>query len=537
MVRSLERAAPQRLLRAAVGVLSAAVGIGLAHALAGLAGPASSPLLAVGSVAVDAAPTPVKEWAVRTLGTADKPVLLAGVGAVLVLLTAMLGLAAFRRLWIGVVGMLALAGVAGAAAAARIAEPSAVLPAALAGLASSLTLALLIRAVGASQTAGEGAGSGQAPGTLRDSPLAGTHVRAGRFRPARRGVLLGGPALVAAAGLGAGALIGRLRSGDAAVGRDRALPEPSDPAERLPDGVQPAVPGITPFVTANPDFYRVDIALTTPRVDADSWSLPITGMIERPTTLTYTDILEMPMIERWITLSCVSNQVGGPYVSTARWLGVPLRELLERVGVQSGAEQIFATGADGFSCSVPLAAVMDGRDAMLAIGMNGEQLPVAHGFPARLLVPGLFGFVSAAKWLTGLRLTTYADDVAYWTERGWATDAPALTQTRIDVPEPLARVPAGEVMIAGMAWAQHRGVAEVEVRVDEGDWERAELAADAGKDLWRAWSYRWSSTGSGRHDVEVRTTDRTGQTQPRERTEPFPDGARGWHSVAFVVDA
>jgi DMSO/TMAO reductase YedYZ molybdopterin-dependent catalytic subunit len=206
------------------------------------------------------------------------------------------------------------------------------------------------------------------------------------------------------------------------------------------------------------------------------------------------------------------------------------------VGVDAEAEQLFARGADGFSCSIPLDVVRDGRDAMLAIGVNGEQLPLERGFPARLIVPGLFGFVSAAKWLTGLTLSTYDADVAYWTERGWATDAPALTQTRIDVPRGLETVAAGEVTIAGMAWAQHRGISRVEVSIDQGQWQEAELAADAGDDLWRAWSYVWESTGAGRHDVQVRSTDRTGEVQPEERTDPFPDGARGWHSIAFVVE-
>lgn len=521
--------------RAAAGVVSAAAGVGVAHAVAAVTVPAASPVLAVGSVAVDLAPTPVKEWAIATFGNADKPVLLAGIGVFLLAVTALIGLLAFRRRWLGFVGMLALGAIAGAAAAFRIPGVLALLPAVVAGVVGSASLALLLRALRPTQTAGEGAERAQVSGPAPDSPLAGPSVRAGRFRPNRRGVLIAGPAAVAALGLGAGALAARLRSSDEAVGRDLELPAPSSAAEPVPDGVHPDVEGLTPFVTANADFYRVDIALTTPRIDAATWSLPIDGMVERPVTLTYDDVLAMPMIERWITLSCVSNPVGGPYVSTAKWLGVPLADLLDQVGVDPAAEQIFATGADGFSCSVPLDVVLDGRDAMLAVGMNDEQLPFANGFPARLLVPGLFGYVSAAKWLTGLRLSTYDADIAYWTERGWATDGPALTQTRIDVPGPLESIPGGDVTIAGMAWAQTRGVAKVEVSIDGGDWDEAELATDAGADLWRSWTYTWTSTGSGRHDVQVRTTDGTGELQPEERTDPFPDGARGWHSNAFVV--
>ena len=526
--------APSYVWGCAVGVLSAAAGIGVAHAVAALTIPAASPVLAVGSIAVDSAPTPLKEWAVRTFGTADKPVLVGGIALALVLVTAIVGVLATRRRWLGIVGMVALGAIAGAAAVARTPSALAVLPALVAATVGSACLLLMLRASRPVPDPGEGVGERAASGWPARSPLAGPNVRSGRFRPGRRGVLLGAPAL-AAAGFGAGALIAALRTSDEAVGRDQALPEPSSPAPALPDGVELGIAGATPFVTSNADFYRVDIALSTPRLDAGSWTLPIDGMVATPITLSYKDILEMPLVERWITLSCVSNPVGGPYVSTARWLGVPLADLLERAGVDPAAEQIFARGADGFTCSVPLDVALDGRDALLAVGMNGDQLPFAHGFPARLIVPGLFGFVSAAKWLTGLTLTTYDDDVAYWTERGWATDAPALTQTRVDVPGPLERVPAGELEITGMAWAQHRGVAKVEVRIDDGDWEEAELATDAGVDLWRSWSHRWASTGSGRHDVQVRSTDGTGQMQPEDRTEPFPDGARGWHSVAFLV--
>lgn len=510
--------------------MSAAAGTGVAHLAAALTIPAASPLLAVGSVAIDAAPTPVKEWAVRTFGTADKPILLGGIAVALVLVTAGIGLAASRRRWIGVVGMLALATVSAVAATARIAEPLAALPAAVAAVVATGALLVLVRFGSAS-----GRSPDARPAATRESPLDGRHVRSGRFLPGRRGVLLGGPALIAAAGAGGGTLVSSLRTSDAAVGRDQELPAPVSAAGQLPDGVQLDLNGVTPFVTPLADFYRVDIALSTPRLDASTWALPIEGLVDTSVSLSYADLLEMPMVERWITLSCVSNPVGGPYVSTGRWLGVPLADLLDRVGVQPGAEQLFAEAADGFSCSIPLDVALDGRDALLAVGLNGEQLPVERGFPARLIVPGLFGFVSAAKWLTGLRLSTYDDDIAYWTERGWATDAPVLTQTRIDVPGALESVPAGEVTIAGMAWAQHRGITRVEVRVDDGEWQQAELAADAGPDLWRAWSLRWESTAGGRHDVQVRSTDGTGEVQTEERTEPFPDGARGWHSIAFMV--
>ncbi len=530
----------------------------MGHTIAAVTDPATSPLLAVGSAAIDAAPTPVKEFAVQTFGSADKPVLLAGMAVVLVLITAGLGLLAYWRRWIAVVGLVALAAIAGAAALTRTPDPIAVVPALVTGVIAVAGLLWVRAGVLGSAGTQSGTATGTATGTVpgpgadvtgaretpaaerhaspaRESPLDGPRVRSGQFVPTRRGVLIGGPAALAVAGAAGGTLLGRRRD-DGAIGRDRALPDPSDPAPLLPEDVQLELPGITPFRTPSPDFYRVDIALSTPRIDVDTWSLPIGGLVDEPITLRYEDILDMALVERWITLTCVSNPVGGPYVSTGRWLGVPLVDLFEQVGVRPEADQIFTESADGLTMSIPLDAATDGRDAMLVVGLNGEQLPVERGFPARLIVPGLFGFVSAAKWITRMDLSTYDRDIAYWTERDWATDAPVLTQSRIDVPGPLQRVPAGTVTMAGIAWAQHRGIRSVEVRIDDGDWQQAELAADGGADLWRQWRFDWTSTGSGRHDVQVRATDGRGEAQPQERTAPFPDGARGWHSIAFVVE-
>ncbi|UFU02560.1 molybdopterin-dependent oxidoreductase [Ruania suaedae] len=539
--RRSARPTPPAWLRALTGVVAAAAGLGVGHTVAALTTPAASPLLAVGSVAIDAAPTPVKEFAVQTFGNADKPVLLAGMAVVLVLITAVLGTLAYHRRWVAVAGLVALAAIAAAAALSRTPELFAVLPAVATGLVAVAGM-LWVRAgvLGAPSAQSDQPTQPTQPDQIAQtaapvSPLDSPRVRAGRFVPTRRGVLIGGPAALAAAGVGGGVLLSGLR-GDDAIGRDRALPEPSDPAQPLPDGVELDVPGITPFRTASPDFYRVDIALSTPRIDVGTWSLPIGGLVDEPLTLSYQDILDMPLVERWITLTCVSNPVGGPYVSTGRWLGVPLLDLFDRVGVQPEANQIFTESADGLTMSIPLEEATDGRDAMLVVGLNGEQLPVERGFPARLIVPGLFGFVSAAKWITRMDLSTYERDVAYWTERDWATDAPVLTQTRIDVPGPLERVSAGTVTMAGVAWAQQRGIEAVEVRIDDGQWQQAELAADAGVDLWRHWRFDWDSTGSGRHDVQVRATDGTGATQVAERTDPIPDGARGWHSIAFMVE-
>ena len=249
------------------------------------------------------------------------------------------------------------------------------------------------------------------------------------------------------------------------------------PAPALPAGVQ--VEGVSPFTTPLDSFYRVDISLVTPRIDASAWSLRIDGMVDNPMTLTYDELLGLPLIERDITLTCVSNEVGGPYVSTGRWLGVPFAEIIRRVGVQAGVDQVFSYSSDsGFTISTPYAAVSDGRDAMVVVGLNGEVLPDPRGFPARMLVPGLYGFVSATKWLERIEFTTYAERTAYWTDRDWATDAPILTQSRIELPKSLATLPKDKPVIAGVAWAQHRGVAKVEIRIDEGDWQDVNLAAE-----------------------------------------------------------
>jgi DMSO/TMAO reductase YedYZ molybdopterin-dependent catalytic subunit len=345
---------------------------------------------------------------------------------------------------------------------------------------------------------------------------------------------VGAAALVAAIGGGGGILLGRARQAAAVTRRALGLPAPASVAKAIPAGAQ--LPGMTPFTTSIDKFYRVDIALVTPSIDADSWSLTIDGMVDNPVTLSYDELMAMPMIERNITLTCVSNEVGGPYVGNATWLGVPFSEIIKLVKVKEGVEQVYAHSEDGgYTASTPYQAVSDGRDAMIVVGMNGEVLPDKNGFPARMLVPGLFGFVSATKWLKRLEFTTYAGHSAYWTDRKWATDAPILTQSRIDVPKSLATLPKDKPVIAGVAWAQHRGIEKVEIRIDGGDWKAAKLADDAGLDMWRQWSYVYEGP-AGRHSAQVRATDVSGEVQPENRTKVFPSGARGWHEIQFTVD-
>jgi DMSO/TMAO reductase YedYZ molybdopterin-dependent catalytic subunit len=286
------------------------------------------------------------------------------------------------------------------------------------------------------------------------------------------------------------------------------LPTPADPAGPLPSGVDPG------FITANADFYRVDTALTIPDIDVDSWTLKIHGMVASELELSYADLLARPLMERDITLNCVSNEVGGPYLGTARWLGVPLAPLLAEVGVKVGADQVVARSREGMTIGTPTQTVTDGRDTMLCVGMNGEPLPLAHGFPVRMLTPGLYGYAGACKWLTEIELTTFDSFDAYWVRRGWAARGPAKTASRIDKPPAFAKVTSGTVTVAGVAWAQGRGIEAVEVRVDDGAWNPAELLPVPSTDTWVQWRHRWAATG-GAHTLTVRATDRTGAVQSK----------------------
>ncbi|NUO36899.1 MAG: molybdopterin-dependent oxidoreductase, partial [Dermatophilaceae bacterium] len=349
--------------------------------------------------------------------------------------------------------------------------------------------------------------------------------------PARRRFLTGAAGVAALSMIAAAG--GQLRAGARAVTKV-VLPGATEAAAPLPRGLEATVPGISPLQTPVEKFYRVDTNLVVPQVDVDTWQLEVDGMVERPFTLTFDELAAMPLVERDITMTCVSNEVGGSYVGAARWLGVRLTDLLDRAGVKGSPDQLLSTAVDGFTISTPLAVVRDGRDAMVAIGMNGAQLSDVHGFPARLITPGLYGFVGATKWLTKLTLTTYAAEQAYWTKRQWATDAPIRTSARIDTPAPLSTIRAGRVAIGGVAWAQHRGVGKVEVRIDDGPWQPTKLGPDVGVDYWRQWYLPWDAK-PGLHRLSVRATDRQGRVQAAERATPFPSGSSGIQEVVVTV--
>ena len=514
---------PRRGWYAAGTLLATAAGAGVGHLAAGLVSPEASPVLAVGSTVVDATPTPVKEWAVSTFGTNDKPILIGSVAVVTLLIAAAIGLLARGRRTVGLALIGALALLAVVAAALRpTAQPVDLIPGFLTAVVGVLGASWLLGSLDRWGADDADPTSGATPG----------RTATGDGTSGRRSVL------VAAAGLGAvaaaGGGVGQALAGRGSA-RDVVLPTPASPLEPLPQGLEEMVRGVSSFRTPNTSFYRIDTALVVPRVNADSWELTIDGDVDTPFTLSYQDLLAMPMVERDITLTCVSNEVGGPYVGGARWLGVRVRDLLERAGVRDGVDQIFSRSTDGMTISTPLQALTDDRDALVAVGMNGEPLPAIHGFPARLVTPGLYGFVGATKWLTQMTATTYARKTAYWTERDWAIDAPIYTESRIDTPKPLSTQQAGKVTIGGVAWAQQRGIAKVEVKVDEADWQEAELGPDAGIDYWRQWYLPWDAR-PGRHTLLVRATDETGQTQTDARQTPFPEGATGWHSVVVTVE-
>ena len=509
-----------RVAGAFLGLLSAAVALGIAQLVAGLVGGTSSPVIAVGSAAIDLAPPWLKSFAIETFGSHDKAALLIGIATVVALVAVVLGVISVRRPRVGVSGLVIFGAIGLISSLTRpTATPAYALPSLVGTVAGLLTYRTLRRAGGFDQTVEEPpARSPQMPGTIDRRAFVFTGVVAG---------------IVAAASGAAGQYLVR-RSAASASREAVRIPKPTDAAPSPPPGADLGVPGVGPFVTPNDRFYRVDTALLTPSVDAEGWQLRVHGMVERELTLTYQELLARPLIERDITLACVSNEVGGSYIGNARWVGAPLSDLLEEAGVDVGADQLVSRSADGFTAGSPTSVVMDGRDAMLAVAMNGEPLPLAHGFPVRMVVPGLYGYVSATKWLVDLELTTFDAFDAYWIPRGWAQQAPIKTESRIDTPRAGANPPAGIVVVAGVAWAQHRGISRVEVRVDDDAWVEAELGAEDTTDTWRQWVYRWDAT-PGPHTLQVRATDGSGSTQTADQAPPAPDGATGYHTIQVQV--
>ncbi|TXR51743.1 molybdopterin-dependent oxidoreductase [Quadrisphaera setariae] len=516
---------------ALVGLVSAGLALGVAQLVAALVRPQSAPVLAIGSAFIDRVPPWLKDTAIRLFGTHDKLVLLGSMAVVIALLAALAGVAERWRRGAGLVLVVLFGVVAVGAAVTRAGSgPFDAAPSVLGFAVGGVALRLLVdRLVAADAAAGARSSSSSA------APVKGS--------PTRRSVLAATAwvAAGAAAFAAAGRALGSAARDAVAARSSLKLPAPATPASAVPAGVSNGVAGTTPYLTPNADFYRIDTALTVPSIDPSTWSLRVHGMVEEEVEISFDQLLAMPMTEERVTLTCVSNEVGGGLAGNATWLGVPIAGILERARPKAGADMVLSRSIDGFSASTPLSALTDtSRGSLLAVGMNGEPLPLEHGFPVRMVVPGLYGFVSATKWVVDLEVTRFADATAYWTTRGWSAEGPIKTASRIDVPKGFAKVSpvdGGTVAVGGVAWAQTRGISAVEVQVDDGPWQPATLAAEDGLDTWRQWSYAWdaAAAGSGPHTLRVRATDGTGAVQTGERAEPAPDGSTGWHSVSVTV--
>ncbi|WP_374314227.1 molybdopterin-dependent oxidoreductase [Microbacterium sp.] len=521
----------------AAGVGAVALGAGLGELAAAVIAPASGPFTAVGSALIDLAPPWAKDAAIALFGTADKIALLVGIALVVLLLAALAGWLEVRRPPWGRVVVVAFGAVGAVAAVTRAnAGPLAWLPSVVAGVGGAVALWWLVRML---RPAGSRTPQDSTP-TPVDASLSGASSSdpwSSAAGPGRRAFLLwSGAAVVAgvvAAGVGSA-----MRAGSAAVSAIKAvvLPKAAVAAPPIPAGAELDIPGLARVVTPTDQFYRIDTALIVPNLDPANWNLHIKGMVEEEVMLTWDDLLELPLEEHHTTLACVSNEVGGTLIGNALWLGYPVRELLARARPTADADMVLSRSIDGFTASTPLEALTDDRNALLAVGMNGEPLPPEHGFPARLVVPGLYGYVSATKWVKELEVTRFDRARAYWTDRGWSERGPIKLQSRIDVPRKAQGLKAGEVVIAGVAWQQHVGVAGVEVQIDEGAWQPATLATAISSDTWVQWSMPWTAV-EGDHLIRCRAVSATGEVQTSDRAHPAPDGATGWHERFVSVFA
>ena len=504
-----------RAQSALAGVAGIGVTLATSELVAAVMDGVPSLVNAVGSLLVPVTPPALKDFAVSTFGTSDKAVLAGGTVVIALLIGAWIG-DRDRRDTATTIGVFALIGFV-----AQLQLPLTVFPMAL------LTTAFV---------AWLGWWTLHAVRDRADADADAAETADEDVVLPRRQFVLG------VAGAGAVAVVAASLSKQLVPSIDEvaadlgAFPTPTASMADVPAGASLDIPGITPVVTSNDDFYLIDTALSVPRIDVDDWTLRIHGMVDREVVLTFDDLRSMDVIERHITMLCVSNEVGGDLVGNAKWLGVPLRDVLDMAGVQDGAGQIVGRSIDGWTGGFPTEVAYDGRDAIIAIAMNDEPLPPAHGFPARLVVPGLYGYVSATKWVTEIELTTWEGFDGFWVPRGWSKEGPVKTQSRIDVPRPGARLADDEeLVVAGVAWAPTRGIERVEVRIDEGEWIEADLAEAISDDTWVQWSVRPQGIAAGNHVVECRATDRTGEVQSETPVPPRPDGAEGYDRSAFTT--
>ena len=501
------------------GLISVAMTLATSELLAGLHSMFPSMIVAIGSLLIDYSPPLAKDLVINMFGANDKIAVIASSVLGIILIGGVIGILTGRKVHVGIIGFSSL-GTLGVLAAIR--DPQ-------------FALVPILISTGISTVVGWFTLSQTLPKRVVRMSLAG-HDDAPEEGLKRRAFMVRAGSLITVTG--GLAIAGRLLTerSSAALSHRKAiiLPQPSELATRPSSQKLLNVAGLKPFVTPNNDFYRVDTSLSFPRVDPNSWSLRITGMVDNTFELTFDELLRMEMVERYVTLACVSNRVGGNLVGNAKWLGVPVEALLNMAGVRQGANQIVGRGVDGFTAGFPTETAFDGRSALVAVGMNGTALPFDHGFPARLVVPGLYGYVSATKWLTEIELTTLGAFDAYWVPRGWAKHAPIKTQSRIDVPQPVSKLGPGRQWSAGSAWAPSRSIEKVEVQLDDQPWARTHLEALLTKEAWRRWAYDFEAS-SGKHVLRVRATDGEGRTQTSRVQDPRPDGATGYHSVQFLV--
>ena len=515
--RGDEVISPPRWIGCIVGLSSGFFAVAMGMVVSAL-GNSRSSLDLVGSSFIDRTPPWLKEQAIQTFGTNNKTALEVGIVAVLIIASGLLGLVSRKRLaplQIGIVGF----GILGAISASEhIGAGFFSIIAPLCGVAAGLFAARRLHGYLTTRQK-----LSRTPQQSR-VPL-GWDRRSFIRTVGTLGALSGG-----------GVLFARSRE-QARVQQLQNLtqfPLPPLATGNIPVAAVTDFHPTDPYITPNESFYRIDTALSFPKVDRAKWKLRIHGLVERESYFSMDDLLALPQVERIITLCCVSNEVGGPLIGNAVWRGVLLKDVLESCGIKKNAEQVFSTSLDGWTSGFPVSAAMDGRDALIAIGMNGEPLPLMHGYPARLVIPGLYGYVSATKWLSEINITTWSEEQGYWIPRGWSRDAPVKTHSRIDVPRQNESISAGKFRLAGVAWAQHTGVEKVEVRIDRGTWQTCDLGVDLTDDAWRQWIFDWDAT-VGEHTIQVRSTDKSGYTQTEEVRRVDPDGATGWHTRTVIV--
>ncbi|CAN5349375.1 molybdopterin-dependent oxidoreductase [soil metagenome] len=502
------------VLPALAGIAAVALGLGAAELSAALLAPSASPLFVVGALVIDLAPPWAKETMIALFGTGDKAALLTGMGVVLVLLAGATGVLQWRRPPLGRV-LIAVGAVIGVGAAITRSGAAVldVVPSGVAAIVASIALTFLLRKVPEAQLAG-----------AKSSRTAD---------PTRRTFLgwAGGATALGVLATGAGVLLEAGSRAATAVRDTFKLPKPAIAAAPVPAGADFNIQGLAAVVTPNREFYRIDTALQIPRIDPNSWTLKITGMVENEVELTWAELIALPMEESYTTLMCVSDEVGGTLIGNALWLGYPIRNILAQAKPTPGADMVLSKSIDGFTAGTPLEVLLEqDRNAIFAIGMNGEPLPEEHGFPVRMVVPGLYGYVSATKWVVELEVTRFDSASAYWTDRGWGAKGPVKIESRIDV----ARGGVGEMTIAGVAWYQHEGITGVEVQVDDGPWQPAVLAESISIDTWVQWKYDFAPT-AGDHIIAVRATGGDNEVQTSAIADVVPDGATGYHTVRVTA--